>query len=137
VVPAELEHKVLRYSGDADLIVCDDIRGGTFSSLRCFSPSATSVGPEEPPAAVTKAASGSKKESEDRARVCEERSKSKKRKRSHSAQGRHDDKTKGRDHGDEKRKGRDQAEDGEDKWGLQLRFGLPPAAFATMLVREV
>ena len=90
MVPAELEHKVLRYSGDADLIVCDDIRGGTFSSLRCFSPSATSVGPEEPPAAVTKAASGSKKESEDRARVCEERSKSKKRKRSHSAQGRHD-----------------------------------------------
>ena len=24
-----------------------------------------------------------------------------------------------------------------DKWALQLRFGLPPAAFATMLVREV
>ena len=91
-----------RYSGDSDLIVCDDDAGGYFTSMSLFA---------APPAKAH--AHKQKRRRHDRPRAA-------------TAQ-----------QGEEGAVGDGGRAAAGDKWALQLRFGLPPAAFATMLVREV
>ena len=91
-----------RYSGDSDLIVCDDDAGGYFTSMSlCAAPPAKAHAHKQ------------KRRRHDRPRAA-------------TAQ-----------QGEEGAVGDGGRAAAGDKWALQLRFGLPPAAFATMLVREV
>ena len=91
-----------RYSGDSDLMVCDDDAGGYFTSISlCTAPPAKAHAQKQ------------KRRRHDR----------------HGAASAHN--------GEEGAVGDGGGAAAGDKWALQLRFGLPPAAFATMLVREV
>ena len=121
VVPDSLEHTLLPYADDGDLVVCDDPSGGHFASL------AAPRAPPSPAHAPGAAAAGSKR--------TQSRGKER-RKRGAATRSAVEEGSELPAYG-EAGGGNATAHPDNGRWALQLRFGLPPAAFATMLVREI